>query len=193
MGMRRLPILPTLLVAAAVALMIALGFWQLDRRVEKETMIARYERALASDPVPVAFPAAAGGVRSQDDLFHPAAISCRQVLARSSIAGRNVRGESGFVHVARCLTARGPAEVKLGWSRTPAEPVWDGGRVSGLIVPGGEDGARLQLEQPIANLEAVARPDPADLPNNHFAYAMQWFFFAATALVIYVLALRRRS
>jgi len=29
-------------------------------------------------------------------------------------------------------------------------------------------------------------------PNNHLSYAIQWFFFAATALVIYVLALRKR-
>ena len=28
--------------------------------------------------------------------------------------------------------------------------------------------------------------------NNHMAYAVQWFLFAATALVIYAVALRRR-
>ena len=39
----------------------------------------------------------------------------------------------------------------------------------------------------------MAAPDPRDLPNNHLAYAGQWFFFALTALVIYILALRRRS
>ncbi len=38
----------------------------------------------------------------------------------------------------------------------------------------------------------MAPPDPNDLPNNHLAYAGQWFFFALTALVIYWLALRRR-
>jgi surfeit locus 1 family protein len=31
-----------------------------------------------------------------------------------------------------------------------------------------------------------------NIPNNSFAYAIQWFLFAATALVIYALALRRR-
>jgi surfeit locus 1 family protein len=30
------------------------------------------------------------------------------------------------------------------------------------------------------------------LPNNHLMYAGQWFFFALTALVIYVLALRKK-
>ena len=35
-------------------------------------------------------------------------------------------------------------------------------------------------------------PDPTLLPNNHLAYAGQWFFFALTALVIYVMVLRKR-
>jgi surfeit locus 1 family protein len=52
---------------------------------------------------------------------------------------------------------------------------------------------RLIAETPQAGLEPLAPPDPGDLPNNHLAYAVQWFFFAATALVIYVLALRRRQ
>jgi surfeit locus 1 family protein len=60
--------------------------------------------------------------------------------------------------------------------------------VRGVIAPGGV----LQAAQPVAGLAPLAPPDPSDLPNNHLAYAGQWFFFALTALVIYVLALRRR-
>jgi surfeit locus 1 family protein len=48
------------------------------------------------------------------------------------------------------------------------------------------------IGRPVAELAPLAPPDPADIPNNHLAYAGQWFFFALTALVIYVLALRRR-
>jgi surfeit locus 1 family protein len=43
-----------------------------------------------------------------------------------------------------------------------------------------------------AGLEPLAAPDPANVPNNHLSYAVQWFFFAATALLIYALALRKR-
>ena len=46
---------------------------------------------------------------------------------------------------------------------------------------------------PLAGLEANAIPDPSEIPNNHFAYAIQWFLFAATALVIYTLALMKRG
>jgi surfeit locus 1 family protein len=83
--------------------------------------------------------------------------------------------------------------VQAGWSRDPTPPQWDGGPVSGLIAPNSEGFARLIVDPPIAGLEASAAPDPADLPNNHLAYAGQWFFFALTALVIYVLAIRRRQ
>jgi cytochrome oxidase assembly protein ShyY1 len=35
-------------------------------------------------------------------------------------------------------------------------------------------------------------PSLDSIPNNHRFYALQWFFFAATAVLIYVLALRRK-
>jgi surfeit locus 1 family protein len=38
----------------------------------------------------------------------------------------------------------------------------------------------------------LARPDPRDIPNNHLAYAVQWFLFATVAAVIYALALAKR-
>jgi surfeit locus 1 family protein len=68
---------------------------------------------------------------------------------------------------------------------------WDGGDLEGVLAPLG-DNFKLIAAVPQAGLEAVARPDPNDLPNNHLAYAGQWFFFALTALVIYILALRKR-
>ena len=57
-----------------------------------------------------------------------------------------------------------------------------------VIAPG----PRLVADPPRAGLLPLQRPDPAELPNNHIAYAWQWFFFALTALVIYALAVRKR-
>ncbi|RDC60426.1 hypothetical protein HME9302_01633 [Alteripontixanthobacter maritimus] len=189
--MNRLPIIPTIVVAAAVATMIALGFWQLGRADEKEAMIARYEAALVSG-AQVPFPAAGGGVAREEDLFHPTTFDCMRVMGREAIAGRSARGQSGLAHIARCETGRGAADVKLGWSRNPVFEGWDGGTVTGLVTAGGRDGARVQLAEPAPGLEPLAVPDPADVPNNHLAYAVQWFLFALTALVIYWLAIRRR-
>ncbi|MFC3307859.1 hypothetical protein ACFOGK_01280 [Blastomonas aquatica] len=45
----------------------------------------------------------------------------------------------------------------------------------------------------MAGLEAVQPPSPGDIPNNHWAYAIQWFLFAGIAAVIYGLAVARRT
>jgi cytochrome oxidase assembly protein ShyY1 len=85
-------------------------------------------------------------------------------------------------------------------------PDWKGGTVQGTIVPGPEQPTLIQrltgravparamlvADTPIQGLRASEVPSGADVPNNHLAYAIQWFFFAATALIIYALAVRRR-
>jgi surfeit locus 1 family protein len=83
-------------------------------------------------------------------------------------------------------------QVDIGWSRDHRAPRWSGGEVSGTIVPDREHRIRLVADSSAPGLEPSARPDPEALPNNHLLYAVQWFFFALTASVIYVLALRRR-
>ncbi|HMQ20464.1 MAG TPA: SURF1 family cytochrome oxidase biogenesis protein, partial [Sphingopyxis sp.] len=52
----RWPLIPTILVLAAVAAMIALGVWQLQRKGEKEALIALYQRNMAMSGT-VAYPA----------------------------------------------------------------------------------------------------------------------------------------
>ena len=43
--LRRLPVIPTVLVLLAVGLMIRLGVWQLDRMHHKDALLARYRSA----------------------------------------------------------------------------------------------------------------------------------------------------
>lgn len=188
---RQLPLIPTVFVLAAAAVMVALGFWQLGRADEKAQLLALYEAALIDGEMK-AFPSDRGGISSEDHLFHPTAFECTDVLKREAIAGRSDRGAAGYAHIARCQTGRGPADVLLGWSRDPNSPTYEGGPVTGLIVRGGADGARVQMDQPIEALAPLAKPDPSDLPNNHLAYAGQWFFFALTALAIYFFAVRAK-
>ncbi len=186
---RRIPIFATIIVLAAVATMIALGIWQLGRKAEKEALIARYEVAL-QDRAEVPWPAPP---QYESALFRRATIDCKVVRGIDPISGTSANGRSGWVHIARCSHAgKGVADLTIGWSRTPDSPQWSGGVVTGRIANYGRY-IRLVAENPQAGLEPLAAPDPADLPNNHLAYAGQWFFFALTALVIYVLALRRRQ
>ena len=184
--MRRLPLIPTLIVLAAVAVMLRLGFWQLDRLHQKEAMLAQYRAALAD---PALHPLDGSG---RPPPYSRVTLTCHEVLEQTAKSGRNARGEAGWAQVARCTVAGNVWEyVVLGWSATPATPKWSGGPVTGIALVRG-DHYEVVADPPLAGLAANAWPDPADLPNNHLSYAVQWFLFAATALAIYGLALRKR-
>jgi len=188
---RRVPLLPTIVVVAAVATMIVLGVWQLRRAEWKTDLIARYSQA-QSMSANVPWPRDEAGM--EQALFRWSQFTCETVLGIRTTAATSAAGESGVAQVAHCEAGEGgEAEVALGWSRPTHQIAWNGGKVSGIISPGGTYGGTLHASPPAPGLEPLAPPDPGDLPNNHLAYAGQWFFFALTALVIYVLALRRRS
>jgi len=200
--MKRLPVLPTLLVALAVAAMIALGIWQLDRRQEKLALLARYA---ANQHLPaIALP------RFPDEsvLFRQASAMCLQPVAWHSEAGRAADGSSGWRLIADCRTgAEGPGfSVQLGIASTlTARPAWKGGVVRGYITHAPQHQALIQgawsrgpqplmlvADTPLPGLKPNAPANMGDIPNNHFAYAVQWFIFAGIAAIIYAIALRRR-
>jgi surfeit locus 1 family protein len=201
----RPPLVPTVLVAIAVAIMLALGVWQLGRAREKERQVARL--VAAGRLPPVAWPA----VPPADDslLFRRVTAFCLQPVAWSTRAGADRRGRPGWRYLADCRAgAEGPGfTADLGWAPEFAlKPRWAGGPVSGVIAaaPSGQSVlARLFAEPRPPALVIVADraapgllpsalPSPADIPNNSRGYAFQWFAFAAIAAIIYPLALRRR-
>ena len=201
----RFPPLPTLLVAAAVSVMVALGVWQLRRADEKESLKAQYERNMALPPI--ALPAMAA---VDDSLLHRRATAfCLEVTGWRRTGGRAASGRGGTRHIADCRTgAEGPGfAADMGVSADPkANPAWRGGEVSGRIAAEPSRAGLVErltgkappprpmivAERPAAGLAASAPPD-ADIANNSLSYAFQWFFFAAAASIIYVLALRRRQ
>jgi surfeit locus 1 family protein len=183
---KRVPVVATLVVVIAVAIMIRLGFWQLSRMHEKEALLARYAAAQTSSAA-VRFPAIPAEVDGA--LYHRSQLDCRKISAPTSIAGRNARGESGLAQLVQCQDAQGGTHpVILGWSRSPVPSLWQGGMVTGWVAPG----PKLVADPPLAGLDANARPDPNDIANNHLSYAVQWFLFALTAGVIYAIAVRKR-
>jgi cytochrome oxidase assembly protein ShyY1 len=201
--MKRFPIVSTLVVLLAVAAMVALGLWQLQRRSEKAALIAHATANLYRTPVPLP-------TRITDDLlFARVTATCAQPGEWTMAAGRSVADATGYRHIIACRSPRGQAfRVDMGVASDPAlRPSWAGGRVSGTLTqaPGGSTlfdriAGRAQPPEPMIvsdtpapGLSASRRPNPASLPDNHLAYAVQWFAFAAAAIVIYMLALRRRS
>ncbi|HEX8445009.1 MAG TPA: SURF1 family protein [Sphingomonas sp.] len=189
--MKRIPILPTLIVIAAAVAMAMLGLWQVRRLHEKEQLLARY--AAAPGKPPVAWPAVPPSDGSL--LYRRISGYCLEPTLWSARAGRSRAGEGGWRHVVLCRTgAEGPGmAVDMGWSKDPKNPVgWTGGRVTGMIDADRDHILLLVSDQAAPGLSPSLRPSPEDIPNNHFAYAVQWFAFAGIALVIYALALRRR-
>ena len=189
--MKRLPLVPTLLVAAAVVVMIGLGIWQLQRLHWKQDLLARY--AAAQGLPPIAFPTAPDP--AHPPLFRRASALCQSVAGWRAESGRNLKDEPGWVHIAACRTgAEGPGfQAVMGWSASPGNPTWRGGPVAGVIGSDREHVVRLIASDAAPGLQPAKPPSIADVPNNHLFYAIQWFFFAAAAAVIYLLALRKRS
>ena len=194
--LRRLPIIPTFIVIAAVVVMIWLGVWQLQRAKWKEGLLARYAAAEALPPID--FPTMP--LRDKQlPLFRHATGMCERVAGERAQAGENRAGDPGYVHIVDCATgAEGPGmSVEVGWSQDPNAKVnWKGGLVSGIIVPDRGSRIRLVADSAPPGLQPSKTPDvssaSAVTPSGHRGYAATWFSLAAVALVIYGLAVRKR-
>lgn len=190
--MIRIPVIPTLVVALAAAAMIALGIWQIGRAHEKEALLASYAAATGLPPVDLA---RAPVGRDRLPLFRRATATCDKVTGHRATAGRNLAGDVGYSHVVQCLMgANGRSlSVDLGWSQDPnAKFDWVGGDVSGVVAPDSREGMRLVASNAAPGLQASAPPSMDSIPNNHRSYAVQWFLFAGLAVLIYLLAMRKK-
>ena len=197
--MRRLPLVPTLIVAAAVAAMIALGLWQLRRAAWKEALLAEYAAAAALPAVDLD-PLIRSGRPPPPLSFRRVLVTCHARNAQPLVhAGRNRADAVGQVFILPCWPGAGGLagriRVNAGWAPRPdAVPSLS---LDGIVA--GRLGA-VDADGPITLTAATAPPplvpsQPVGLDsisNNHRFYALQWFFFAAAALVIYLLALRGR-
>lgn len=199
--MKRPPIIATLVVAVAALAMVGLGLWQLQRREAKHALLTGFARnaSLAEIPLPA-------GPLPDDALFRRVRATCSAPAAPTRSAGRSASGMSGYRFLARC---REGFVVDMGVASDPRlTPSWPGGPVRGIVTraPDGTSfiarlfGARPNPAPMIVPAAALApglmpsrAPDPANVPDNHLAYAVQWFAFALLALVIYGFALRRRQ
>jgi surfeit locus 1 family protein len=203
--MKRLPIIPTVIVGLAVAAMIVLGVWQLQRAGWKEKLLAQYAANFATPPV--AFPRT--GPVPDEMMFRPSQVNCLRVAEWRSEGGRAANGKVGYRHIAACATgAEGQgALIDMGVATDPKfKPAWTGGIIDGRITTEPDHAnligklfgsgpvlrPMLIARTPAPGLSASAPPTTDDVPNNHRAYAVQWFLFAGIGLIIYLIALRRR-
>lgn len=197
--MRRLPLIPTVLVAGAVLVMIGLSIWQLQRAAWKGRLLAEYAAAAVLPPLDLD-PLLARNAQLPPLAFRRALITCRaENVAPEWRGGRSRAGQSGYVALVPCRPGAdglaGRLLVNAGWAALPQRDrrLSLTGTVAGALGSD-EEGQPLILTAatPAAPLAASAPANIDDLPNNHLMYAGQWLFFAALAVLIYVLALRRR-
>ncbi len=202
---RRIPIIPTIIVAAAIVTMIALGFWQLGRGAErdqlKQAMVERPDMPVLDYPF--------GSEMDEAYLYRRLRGQCDEVTGVEVAGGRDASGRTGWRQIATCVSPSGQTfEAQIGVADRPDVVAhWAGGSVQGVAVLAPDRRGfweRLAFEPPQRPLMIVAdepkagllpssRPDPDEYENTSWGYAGQWFLFALTALVIYVLALRRRG
>ena len=198
-----------IIVAAAVATMIALGLWQLQRSSENSARMEYYETNQLLAPVALA------SVRSDDprNLFRTVTAPCFQPSGWQVDSGRSVADaatdNAGWRHIVTCAAQSDQPIflVVIGVSDDPlARPSWTGGVVTGTLITEPQRSGllgRLFRSAPSLRPMVVARdaapgllpslqPDPSSLPDNHIAYAVQWFIFAFAAALIFLLALRGR-
>ncbi|MEO8454529.1 MAG: SURF1 family cytochrome oxidase biogenesis protein [Sphingomicrobium sp.] len=193
---RRVPVLASIVVVAAVAVLIGLGVWQLKRAKWKEGLLARYEQSEKLPPI--SWPTIPHRT-DQLPLFRHATGVCVKPVGKRAIGGENFQGETGYVQIVDCTTgSEGPGmSVEVGWSLDPNAKVnWAGGPVSGVIVPDRRTGIRLVAATAPPGLQPSKVPGASSAsavtPAGHRLYAATWFSLAAIALIIYGLALGKR-
>ena len=189
---KRFPVIATIIVALAVATMVGLGVWQLQRKAVKEALLVQY--AEAANLAPIAWPSVP--LPDELPLFRKSSVMCLKIIRWESVSGKNANGKAGYAHVAHCQLSGGEgpgAKVAIGWSPRPENPAWSGGEIPGVIAPDNQALIRLIADTAPAGLEKLALPSTEGIPNNHMLYAIQWFFFAFVAALMFVLALRKRQ
>lgn len=193
----RLPLVPTLMVAVMVPVMIGLGFWQLQRAEWKAGLLAELAAGRDLPRLEIA-PPLAGNL---DFRRVRVRVDCPAQTPQGR-AGRSADGRTGYATVLLCRAAGEDILLDAGWSVSPT--AWTGIKgpwppagptiIDGMLVKTGKARPRYTLVSETAPppLLPSAPPSSDTIPNNHMGYAVQWFAFAVTLLIIYGVYVRRR-
>ncbi len=205
---------PAATTAVMLAMLVALGVWQLHRLQWKTGLLAEIDRAEASAPVPLpAHPlpftkvSATGHLRGDLSAFY--SVDVRDVPGGTAIGAQLIQPlerpgqdpvlvDRGWVREGQNVGAADGDVTVTGYIRDPAVP--------GMFSPADDVatrhfytldpariGAALGLPQ-VAPFTLVALgnggvPEPASAlprpPNDHLNYALTWFGLAVSLLVVF--------
>jgi surfeit locus 1 family protein len=194
--------IPLLAAAIVAAICVRLGVWQLDRLAQRKARNTMIESSFREPPI-----LAEQAIGDSLPRFRRVIARGPWNYAReTAITGRTRSGSPG-VHIVTPMTlGDGRAEILVnrGWVYSPdARAVdltrWhegDRGEVMGYVdtAPSSLRGTGASLyivaladsnAAPVANVTRPARlsPPPFDDEGPHLSYAVQWFSFAAIALI----------
>lgn len=219
MPWRRL-LIPTLVALPMLAVLLALGIWQLDRLAWKTDLLARIDGAEAAAPTPLIDP---------PEPWTRVVATGRFDHSREAQLGIEVRGNVLGTHLVVPLLREGrpPLLVDRGWvplDRGAARTRPEGEqRVVGYIRPGERAGWFAASDDPasrrfytadpaaIGAVLGIAAPAPYLLvalgeqrdfplpgramprpPNNHLGYAITWFGLALSLIGVFLVFAWRR-
>ncbi len=202
-------IIPLLFGLIGVAVLVALGIWQVQRLAWKEAVLAEIEARIADEPVPL--PASPDPVA---DRYRPVEMTgrfapgiLRVLVSRKQVgagyrivspfetaAGRSVLVDRGFVKVNASLSPPPAGEVtvtgNLHWpddrnSSTPENDVsgntWFARDIRQMAKTLGTEPVLVVLRD-LSQPDQSVTPLPVDtsgIPNDHLEYAITWFSLAA--------------
>jgi surfeit locus 1 family protein len=201
-------VFPVLMGVVGVAVLLSLGFWQLDRMEDKRAYLDEMEARIANAPVPLPAVPEAGR-----DKFQAVYAEGRftgeylEVLAGQKGAspgvmvieafalpdGRRIMVQRGFVEEEARAVPRAPHEGRvegnLHWpddtsSSTPPPDektgLWFARDVPAMAAKLGTEPTLIVASAPTGDGIAPMPVDTSGIQNNHWGYAIQWFLLAAT-------------
>lgn len=213
-------VVPVLFGLIGAGVLVYLGLWQLDRLGQKEGQLAEIAARIAAAPValpaapdPLAdryLPVVAEGVFTGDSLR--VLVSQKEIGAGYRIVevfetgARRVLVDRGFVRVDAAVTLAARGAVVTGNLHWPDEvdsytPAPEGELWFARDVPAMAQVLRAEPVLIVARSDtgdgiAPLPVDTANIPNNHFGYAVQWFGLTVVWLgmtVFYLWRIRRRT
>lgn len=201
-------VFPVLMGIVGVAVLMSLGFWQLDRMEEKRTYLDEMEARISNTPIPLPavpeegphkFQAVTAEGRFTGEFLEVlagqkgASPGVMVIEAFELADGRRIMVQRGFVEEeARAVPrARRQAVIagNLHWpddtsSSTPPPDektgLWFARDVPAMAAKLGTEPTLIVASAPTGDGIAPMPVDTSGIPDNHWGYAIQWFLLAAT-------------
>ena len=201
-------VFPVLLGIVGVAVLVSLGIWQLRRMEEKRQYLDQIEARLGNAPIDLPAAPTAEAHKFQavevDGSFTGEALEvlAGQVGASPGVLlievmalpdGRRILVQRGFVEDAARATPRVTTTARvtgnLHWpedsnaSTPPPDArtgLWFARDVAAMAAKLSTEPTFIVASKPTGDGITPVPVDTSSIPNNHWAYAIQWFLLAAT-------------